>query len=48
MTPKEPMKPRDAYQAYLKGEISPSQAEQAVQDWYSTVRSDPSKPPEKD
>lgn len=48
MTGKEPMKPRDAYQAYLKGEISPSQAEQAVQDWYSAVQSAPATTPKKD
>jgi hypothetical protein len=32
------MKPRDAYQAYLKGEITPAQAEREVQAWYSTSR----------
>ncbi|MDA0270826.1 MAG: hypothetical protein O2798_04245 [Chloroflexi bacterium] len=45
MNSKGPMTPRDAYQAYLKGEITPSQAETAVQDWYAASQRGDSKAP---
>lgn len=34
---KPPMTPRDAYRAYLRGDLSPAQAEQAVQTWYASA-----------
>ena len=48
MDAKEPMAPRDVYRAYLRGDLSPSQAEQAVQDWYSASQLPGSKSPRKD
>jgi len=37
MNSKESMTPRDAYRAYLRGDLSPAQAEQAVQAWYASA-----------
>ncbi len=48
MTSKESMTPRDVYQAYLKGDLSPAQAEKAVQTWYSASESSNTKPPKRD
>lgn len=49
MNGKESMTPRDTYQAYLKGDLSPAQVEQAVQSWYSAFSASMNaKPPKKD
>jgi hypothetical protein len=48
MSNEKPLTPRDAYQAYLKGDLTPAQAEQAVQSWYTAAQQPTPKPPERD
>lgn len=35
---------RKTYEAYLKGEITPSQVEQRAQNWYASQKGSPAKP----
>lgn len=39
------MTPRDAYTAYLSGQLTPDQAEKAVQDWYAASKPPAASPP---
>lgn len=48
MNGKDSITPRGAYRAYLKGALSPKQAEQAVQTWYAAAFPPVMKPPRQD
>jgi len=40
----KPSSARKTYEAYLKGEITPSQVEQRAQDWYASQKGLRAKP----
>ena len=48
MTNKQPATPRETYQAYLKGDLTPAEAEQAVQTWYASSQRSTGQAPKKD
>lgn len=40
--------PRETYQAYLRGDITPEQAEKAVQIWYASSQPSTGRPPRRE